>query len=43
MFYILMFKNFQIWEVNFDKKKLLMKIVICILKSVNFSEVYMWY
>lgn len=42
MFYILMLKNSQTREVNFDKKKLPMKIVICTLKSVNFSEVHMY-
>lgn len=40
MFYILMLKNSQTREVNFDKKNLPMKIVICTLKSVNFSEVH---
>lgn len=42
MFYILMLKNSQTREVNFDKKNLPMKIVICTLKSVNFSEVHMY-
>lgn len=40
MFYILMLKHSQTLEVNFDKKNLPMKIVICTLKSVNFSEVH---
>lgn len=37
MFYILMFKNFQIWEVNFDKKKFIDENCYLYFKKCKFQ------